>query len=88
MKAMGASTAELSGMVLLQIVIVFSLGCVLAVSGVAVALFALSHTTISVVLTPGVALAGIGFMGFCSLLAGLRALHKLALLEPAEAFKT
>jgi putative ABC transport system permease protein len=88
MKAMGASTAELSGMVLLQIGVVFGLGCVLAVAGVTVALFALSHTTISVVLTPGVALAGVGFMALCSLVAGLRALHKLALLEPAEAFKT
>jgi hypothetical protein len=56
--------------------------------GVTVALLALSHTTISVVLTPGVALAGVGFMALCSLVAGLRALHKLALLEPAEAFKT
>jgi putative ABC transport system permease protein len=88
MKAMGASTAELSGMVLLQIGIVFGIGCVLAVAGVMVALFALSHTTISVVLTPGIALAGVGFMAVCSLVAGLRALHKLALLEPAEAFKT
>lgn len=87
MKAMGASTAELSGMVLLQIGIVFGIGCALAVAGVMVALFALSHTTISAVLTPGVALTGVGFMAFCSLVAGLRALHKLALLEPAEAFK-
>jgi ABC-type antimicrobial peptide transport system permease subunit len=88
MKAMGASTAELSGMVLLQIGVVFGLGCALALAGVTVALFALSHTMISVVLTPGVALAGVGFMALCSLVAGLRALHKLALLEPAEAFKT
>lgn len=88
MKAMGASTAELSGMVLLQIGVVFGLGCVLALVGVAVALLVLSHTMISVVLTPGVALAGVGFMALCSLVAGLRALHKLALLEPAEAFKT
>jgi putative ABC transport system permease protein len=88
MKAMGASTAELSGMVLLQIGVVFGLGCALAIVGVTVALLALSHTTISVVLTPGVALAGVGFMALCSLVAGLRALHKLASLEPAEAFKT
>lgn len=88
MKAMGASTAELCGMVLLQIGMVFGIGCVLAIVGVTVALLALSHTTISVVLTPGVALAGVGFMALCSLVAGLRALHKLALLEPAEAFKT
>ena len=67
--------------------LVFGLGCALAIAGVAVALLALSHTTISVVLTPGIALAGVGFMAFCSLVAGLRALRKLALLEPAEAFK-
>ena len=88
MKAMGASTSELCVMVLLQIGMVFGVGCVLAIVGVTVALLALSHTTISVVLTPGVALAGVGFMALCSLLAGLRALHKLALLEAVEAFKT
>jgi ABC-type antimicrobial peptide transport system permease subunit len=48
----------------------------------------LSHTTISVVLTPGMALAGVSFMALCSLVAGLRALRKLASVEPAEAFKT
>ncbi len=88
MKAMGASTAELSGLVLLQIGVVFGLGCALAIAGVAGALLALSQTTISVVLTPGVALAGVGFMALCSLVAGLRALRKLASVEPAEAFKT
>jgi len=88
MKAMGASTAELCGMVLLQIGLVFGIGCALALAWMAVALLVLSHTMISVVLTPGIALACIGFMALCSLAAGLRALHKLALLEPAEAFKT
>jgi putative ABC transport system permease protein len=88
MKAMGASTAELSGMVLLQIGFVFGIGCALALVLMAVTLLVLSHTMISVVLTPGIALAGVGFMALCSLAAGLRALHKLALLEPAEAFKT
>lgn len=88
MKAMGASTAELSGLVLLQIGVVFGLGCALALAGVVGALLALSHTTISVVLTPGMALAGVGFMALCSLVAGLRALRKLASVEPAEAFKT
>jgi putative ABC transport system permease protein len=88
MKAMGASTTELCGMVLLQIGVVFGLGCALAIVGVTIALLVLSHTMISVVLTPGVAFAGVGFMALCSLVAGLRALHKLALLEPAEAFKT
>jgi putative ABC transport system permease protein len=88
MKAMGASTAELSGMVLLQIGLVFGIGCTLALAWMAVALLVLSHTMISVVLTPGIALACVGFMALCSLVAGLRALHKLASLEPAEAFKT
>ena len=78
MKAMGASTAELSGMVLLQIGLVFGIGCTLALAWMAVALLVLSHTMISVVLTPGIALACVGFMALCSLVAGLRALHKLA----------
>jgi ABC-type antimicrobial peptide transport system permease subunit len=74
--------------VLLQIAAVFGLGCLLAVGGVLLTLSALASTTISVVLTPVTAAAGIGFMGFCSLVAGLRALGKLAKVEPAEAFRT
>ena len=88
MKAIGASTAELRAMVLLQIAVVFSLGCTLAIAGVVVALAALSRTTISVELTPGMALAGVGFMAMCSFMAGWRALRTLASVEPAEAFKT
>ena len=88
LKAMGASTAELSGVVLLQIGTVFGCGCVLAVAGVAVTLLALSRTTISVVLTPGTVLFGVGFMALCSLAAGFHSLRKLAKVEPAEAFKT
>jgi putative ABC transport system permease protein len=88
MKAMGASTAELSGIVLLQIGIVFGLGCLVAVGGVFLTLAALASTTISVVLTPGTAAAGVGLMAFCSLAAGLRAISKLAKVEPAEAFRT
>ena len=56
MKAIGASTGELRAMVLLQIAVVFGLGCTLAISGGAVALAALSRTTISVELTPGAGL--------------------------------
>lgn len=88
MKAMGASTAELSGMVLLQIGVVFGMGCAVALAGVGMALLVLSRTTISVVLTPGIALAGVGCMALCSLVAGMRAVRKLASVEPAEAFKT
>ena len=88
MKAMGASTAELSAVVLLQITVVFGLGCLVAVAGVLLTLAALASTTISVVLTPGTAVAGVGIMACCSLAAGLRALSKLAKVEPAEAFRT
>lgn len=88
MKAMGASTAELSVLVLVQIAVVFGLGCALALAGVAAALVALSRTTISVDLTPGIALAGVGFMAICSLAAGWRAIRKLSSVEPAEAFRT
>lgn len=88
MKTMGASTAELSALVMVQIAVIFGLGCLLAVVGVSLTLAALASTTISVVLTPGTAAAGIGFMAFCSLAAGLRALSKLAKVEPAEAFRS
>jgi len=88
MKAIGASTAELSGLVLLQIAIVFCIGSLLAIVGVLLALAALAGTTISVELPPQATVLGVGFMGICSLAAGLRSLHKLARVEPAEAFRT
>ncbi len=87
MKAMGASNAELGGIVLLQIGVVFGIGSVLAITGVGLALVALSKTTISVVLTPGIALLGVGFMGVCSLAAGWKSLRSLSKIEPAEAFR-
>lgn len=88
MKAMGASTGELSALVLMQIAAVFGIGSLLAVTGVLLALAVLASTTISVVLTPGVALAGVGFMALCSFAAGLKSLRTLAAVEPAEAFRT
>lgn len=87
MKAMGASNAELGGIVILQIGVVFGLGSLLAVAGVGLALVALSKTTISIVLTPGIALMGVGFMGACSLAAGWKSLRSLSRVEPAEAFR-
>lgn len=87
MKAMGASTAELSGIALLQIGVVFGLGCLIALSALMVSLAVLAHTTISIVLTPGIALLGVLFMASCSVAAGMRALLRLAKLEPAEAFR-
>ena len=87
MKAMGASNAELGGIVIVQIGVVFGLGSLLAVAGVGLALAALSKTTISIVLTPGIALMGVGFMGACSLAAGWKSLRSLSRVEPAEAFR-
>ena len=87
MKAIGASNAELSGIVLLQIGVVFGIGSLLAVTGVGLALVALSKTTISVLLTPGITLLGVGFMGACSLAAGWKSLRSLSRVEPAEAFR-
>lgn len=87
MKAMGASTAELCGMALLQIGAVFGLGCLIALAGLAAALLALARTTISVALTPGAMAAGAGFMALCSAAAGMRSLRKLANLEPGDAFR-
>jgi putative ABC transport system permease protein len=88
MKAIGASTAELGGLVLLQIGIVFCTGSLLAIIGVLLALAALAGTTISVELPARVTVLGVGFMALCSVAAGMRSLHKLARVEPAEAFRT
>lgn len=88
MKAIGASTAELSGLVMLQIAVVFGLGSAGALAGVLLALVALAGTTISVDLPPRVIALGVGFMALCSAAAGLRSVQKLAKVEPAEAFRT
>lgn len=87
MKAMGASTAELSGIALLQIAVVFGIGCFIALVALMASLAVLAHTTISIVLTPGIALLGVLFMATCSVAAGMRALLRLAKLEPADAFR-
>jgi putative ABC transport system permease protein len=87
MKAMGASDSELATIVLMQIGIIFGVGSLLALTGVGLALAALSRTTISIVLTPGIALMGVGVMGVCSLAAGWKPLRSLARVEPAEAFR-
>jgi putative ABC transport system permease protein len=87
LKAMGASTTELAGIVLVQIGVVFALGSLLAVTGVGLTLVQLSKTTISVVLTPGIALLGVGFMGLCSLAAGWTSLRSLSKIDPGEAFR-
>lgn len=87
MKAMGASTKELAGLILSQIALVFAIGALVAVAGVAVALAVLAHTTISVSITSGVWMVGIGSMALCSFAAGIHALRLLAAVEPAEAFK-
>ncbi|MFN0078418.1 MAG: hypothetical protein ACKVY0_18330 [Prosthecobacter sp.] len=74
-------------MALLQIGVVFGLGCVLALGGFVAALLVLAHTTISAVLTPGIVALGVGFMALCSVAAGMRSLIQLANLEPGEAFR-
>jgi len=87
MKAMGASNTELSAIVLLQIGLVFGTGSLLAVVGVGLTLVVLSTTTISVMLTPSIALLGFGFMGVCAAGAGWKSLRSLSKVEPAEAFR-
>ena len=87
LKAMGASTGELAGLILSQIALVFAVGALVAVAGVVAALAVLAHTTISVSITSGVWAVGIGSMALCSFAAGVHALRLLAAVEPAEAFK-
>jgi putative ABC transport system permease protein len=88
MKALGASGFEVVSILIFQVVIVFVVGCALAGVGIHVALIFLARTTISIVITPGLVLAGLGTTALCSTLSSLLSIRQVINTDPGEAFRT
>jgi ABC-type antimicrobial peptide transport system permease subunit len=87
LKALGASTWELVGMLAVQVALVFVLGSAVAGLCACAALAALKRTTISVVISPNLILGALGSMLLCSALGALFSIRKLSATEPGEAFR-
>jgi putative ABC transport system permease protein len=88
MKALGASSGEVVSIMVFQVLIVYLLGCVVAGLGLQTAVAVLAHTTISVVITWPLVLAGLGTTGVCSGLSSLLSIRKMMSADPGEAFRT
>ncbi len=88
MKALGGSTLEIVFILIVQIFIVFILGCSVGAGGVYLALFALRQTTISVTITPELIGSAVGTMFLCSIIGAMLSIRKLVATEPGEAFRT
>jgi putative ABC transport system permease protein len=88
MKALGASGSEVVSILGFQVLIVFTIGCALAGLALHVSLTLLAKTTISVVVTPNLALAGVGATALCSALSSLLSIRKMISTDPGEAFRT
>ena len=88
MKALGASGLEVVSILVFQVLIVFVIGCALAGVAIHVALIVLAKTTISVVITRGLVLAGLGTTALCSSLSALLSIRQVINTDPGEAFRT
>jgi putative ABC transport system permease protein len=87
MKALGASGLEVVLILVFQVVIVFVIGCTLAGGAIHVAMILLARTTISVVITPGLVLTGLGTTALCSSLSSLLSIRQVINTDPGEAFR-
>jgi putative ABC transport system permease protein len=87
MKALGASGLEVVSILVFQVVIVFILGCTLAGLGIHLAVLLLARTTISLVITPGLVLAGLGTTALISALSSLLSIRQVINTDPGEAFR-
>jgi putative ABC transport system permease protein len=88
MKALGASGLEVVSILIFQMIIVFVVGCGLAGLGIHFAQAFLARTTISLVITPNLVLAGLGTTALCSTLSSLLSIRKVISTDPGEAFRT
>jgi putative ABC transport system permease protein len=88
MKALGASGLEVVSILVFQVLIVFVLGCALAGVAIHGALILLARTTISVVITRELVLAGLGTTAICSSLSSLLSIRQVINTDPGEAFRT
>jgi putative ABC transport system permease protein len=87
MKALGASGLEVVMILVFQVIIVFILGCALAGVGIHIAMIVLANTTISIVITRGLVLAGLGTTALCSALSSLLSIRQVINTDPGEAFR-
>jgi len=88
MKALGASTAEIGALLIVQLSVVFVTAAIVASALLLGALAAFARTPISVVLPGWVVALDVGLMALASALACGPSLWKVARAEPAEAFRT
>lgn len=88
MKAMGAFAWEIAAILLVQIVIVFAIGCAVAGAAAFVTVRILSTTRIAVEVTPAlVASAMIGLFALCALASSI-SIRRLVGVDPGEAFRS
>lgn len=87
MKALGASGPEVVSILVSQALIVFVLGSSIAGLGIHVAQRILADTTISIVITRELVLAGLGTTALCSALSSLLSIRKVITTDPGEAFR-
>lgn len=87
LKALGASSGEIAGLIGVQAGLCFVAGWLIGGAAVAAAMAWLARTTISVVISPGTAIAISGIIALASALACVPAFWKIKRLEPAEAFR-
>ncbi len=88
LRALGASTWEIVTILIFQVVAVFLIGCAMAGAGLYGTLWALSDSTISVLITPSLVAVGVTVMLACSALGSLLSIGKLVATDPGEAFRT
>lgn len=87
LKAIGASTHELSAIVLVQVVATTAAGCFAATTAVGVALVGLRSTPISMVVTPIMLIEGQALMLAFAMLGALLSVAKLYAISPGETFR-
>jgi putative ABC transport system permease protein len=88
MKALGASNGEILQILVFQSAIVFTLGCAAAGLGLYAAVTILAHTSISVVITKTVVVAGMGASAVASAGSSLLSVRRVLTTDPGEAFRT
>jgi putative ABC transport system permease protein len=87
MKALGASGGEIVSLLIFQSLAVFVLGCATAAAGLYVVVCILATTTISVVITQNVVLAGVIATGMVSITSSLLSVRRVISTDPGEAFR-
>jgi putative ABC transport system permease protein len=88
LKAIGAANFELVFLLLIQVATVFVLGAAVAAVCLWPVLTALRETTIAVVITPKLVLAGVGALLCSSIVGALISVRRAATTDPGTAFRT